>query len=114
MNTLGMSNAVGRLTRIPFRLALLGCLITGALAVEAGNAPEKSKAKSSALSKQKPTAVQQEKTVMITGSRIPRKVKVGAKSADTDLNVAVIEKRQIDAMGATSLKETLRKQAFGR
>jgi len=114
MNTTRMSTVVSGLTRFPLRLALLGCLIAGALAVEAGDAPKKSKARSSVVTKQNAAAVPEEKTVMITGSRVPRKVKAGARSADTELNVAVIEKRQIDAMGATNLKETLRKQAFGR
>ncbi len=104
-----------RLTRFPLRLALLACVTAAALTVEAqSDASKKNKTRTSSTAKSTAVTAQKEKKVMITGSRIPRTVKAGAKSADVELNLAVVEKKQIDQLGGTSLTDTLRKRAFGR
>ena len=115
MNTPRMSSPVSRLTRFSVRLALLACVTAAALTVEAQNGTsKKNKPRTSVTAKSTAVTAQKEKKVMITGSRIPRTVKSGTPSTDVELTVAVIEKRQIDQMGGTSLTDTLRKRAFGR
>ncbi len=115
MNTPRVAGVAGRLARFPIRLALLGCLIAGALSLQAQHeVAAKSKAPSSGKAKTTVATAPKEMSVMITGSRVPRKIKAGARTADLDLSVAIIRKHQIDQIGGTSLRDSLRKQVSGR
>jgi hypothetical protein len=108
---------MGRLSWLPL------CVVSVALAIAAapnlqaqGKTSTKEKDKASSSSKttaRKTNPPQKETTVMVTGSRIPRKVTSSGKVACADQNVTVIDRQQIDHDGG-NLTYTLRKQTTGR
>jgi outer membrane receptor for monomeric catechols len=95
-------------------ITLLGLAftLTTALGGEGGQSTLKSKSpKPAKTSSAKATKVEQ---VQVTGSRIPRRATLCNYTTDTDLTLTVIDRKQLDRMGAANVNEALKKTPMFR
>lgn len=94
----------------PLRLAVCALIVLGTAAgfsAQAADKPAKNKKPAVRIEKQKPAKT---KKVMVTGSRILREVPADATSADTEMNLVIIEEQKIRSTGTSNLRDALRKQ----
>jgi outer membrane receptor for Fe3+-dicitrate len=95
-------------------ITILGLAFTLTTALGGEGNQSTLKAKSPKLAKAGSATATKVELVQVTGSRIPRRATMCNYTTDTDLTLTVIDRKQLDRMGAANVNEALKKTPMFR